>query len=155
LAYEDTLREMCHESSSLDNRLRAVYGRLHVQLVKVAIVLAAFDWADNPIREERPSLTMPYFLRALEITERWRTSAHRAVHQMGASEESELEKSILRLLKSFPDGLSGRDIYRYLDKPRKRVMEVLEGIVSDGIVDRVQSENPGRGRTTQLYKVIE
>jgi predicted helicase len=46
-AYEQALRSMTAPSSSLDDRLRAIYGRLHVQAIKVAILLAALDWADS------------------------------------------------------------------------------------------------------------
>jgi hypothetical protein len=42
-AYEQALRAMTAPSSSLDDRLRAVYGRLHVQAIKVATLLAALD----------------------------------------------------------------------------------------------------------------
>ena len=42
--YERVLREMTAPNSPLDDRLRTVYGRLHVQALKVAIILAALDW---------------------------------------------------------------------------------------------------------------
>ncbi len=38
---------MTAPNSALDDRLRAIYGRLHVQAIKVAILLAALDWADD------------------------------------------------------------------------------------------------------------
>jgi len=42
-AYERALRDMTAPNSPLDDRLRTVYGRLHVQALKVAIILAALD----------------------------------------------------------------------------------------------------------------
>jgi len=46
-AYEQALRAMTAPSASLDDRLRAIYGRLHVQAIKVAILLAALDLTDD------------------------------------------------------------------------------------------------------------
>ena len=48
-AYEQALRALTAPNSALDDRLRAIYGRLHVQAIKVAILLAALDWADDEI----------------------------------------------------------------------------------------------------------
>jgi len=45
-AYSQALREMTAPSSSLDDRLRPIYGRLHVLGMKLAIIFAALDWAE-------------------------------------------------------------------------------------------------------------
>lgn len=53
-AYEQALRKLTAPTSSLDDRLRAVYGRLHVRALKTAIILAALDWVDGGV-QGRPS----------------------------------------------------------------------------------------------------
>jgi hypothetical protein len=51
-AYSDRLRKLCdpHHETPLDDRLKGLYGRMHVQSLKLATILAALDWmaTDNP-----------------------------------------------------------------------------------------------------------
>ncbi len=74
-AYEQALRAMTAPSSSLDDRLRAVYGRLHVQAIKVATLLAAMDWADGDEASSRPKVTAAH----------WYDEEARAAHLFAAA----------------------------------------------------------------------
>ncbi len=153
-AYERALRRMTAPSSALDDRLRAVYGRLHVQALKVAIILAALDWADQP-HAERPVVELPHWYQAQQIAESWRASAHRLLQDLGDNEESRLEVRILRLLSEHPQGLTARSIYRTLRTPRKPVTDALNALEQDGRLLRAATPNNGQpGPRPDVYQLI-
>lgn len=154
-AYEQALRAMTAPSSSLDDRLRAIYGRLHVQAIKVAILLAALDWADGDDASPRPKVTAAHWYRAQGIAEDWRASAHRLLADLGENEEGRLENRILGLLRACGGSATVRDIYRALRSPRKTVLEALKALEDDGRVVRVQNAYSGRGRPPEKYELID
>lgn len=154
-AYEQALRAMTAPSSSLDDRLRAIYGRLHVQAIKVAILLAALDWADGDDALPRPKVTAAHWYRAQQITEAWRASAHRLLADLGENEEGRLEARVLGLLRACGGSATVRDIYRTLRSPRKTVLEALKALEDDGRVLRVQNAYSGRGRPPEKYELID
>jgi hypothetical protein len=144
-AYEQALRKLTAPTSSLDDRLRAVYGRLHVQALKIAICLAALDWADSGA-SGRPVVRPAHWYRAQQIAETWRASAHRLLHELGDNEELRLEIRVLRLLRANADGMTVRSIYRSLKVSRKVVLEALNALEQDGRVSRtavVEDARPG------------
>jgi hypothetical protein len=154
-AYEQALRQMTAPDAPLDDRLRAVYGRLHVQALKVATGLAALDWiALGERKQSRPVVRAVHWYRAQEIVETWRASAHRLLHDLGDSEESRLETRILKLLVANPGGLSVRDVYRALRSPRKPVIEALKALESDGRVEQDFVRNGEQGRKAETYRLI-
>jgi hypothetical protein len=154
-AYEQALRAMTAPSSSLDDRLRAIYGRLHVQAIKIAILLAALDWADDEQAPPRPKVTAAHWYRAQGIVEEWRASAHRLLADLGENEEGRLENRVLGLLKVCGGSATVRDLYRALRAPRKTVLETLKALEEDGRVMRVQHAYNGRGRPPEKYELID
>ncbi len=154
-AYEQALRAMTAPDASLDDRLRAIYGRLHVQAIKVAILLSALDWADSPQDTPRPQVTVAHWYRAQQITEDWRASAHRLLADLGENEEGRLESRILGLLRTCGGSATVRDIYRALRSPRKTVLDALKALEDDGRVGRVQHTYNGRGRPPEKYELID
>ncbi|MCC7210006.1 MAG: DUF3987 domain-containing protein [Anaerolineae bacterium] len=135
-AYEQALRSMTAPDGVLEDRLRAVYGRLHVQALKIAILLAAMDWADEG-GEGRPAVHPAHWFRAQQIAETWRASAHRLLRDIGESEESRLETRIVKLLRAQPNGLSTRSIYRALKSARKPVIDALAALEQDGTIQKL------------------
>lgn len=154
-AYEQALRAMTAPSSSLDDRLRAVYGRLHVQAIKVAILLAAMDWSDEDGDLPHPKVIAAHWYRAQQIVEDWRASAHRLLADLGENEEGRLENRVLSLLKACGGSATVRDLYRALRSPRKTVLETLKALEDDGRVIRVQNAYSGRGRPPEKYELID
>ncbi len=152
-AYEQALRQMTAPDSPLDDRLRAVYGRLHVQALKVAIIFAALDWADSQ-DNGKPIVQPAHWYRAQQITEQWRASAHRLLQDLSESTESRLETRILRLLKAHPGELTLRDIYKELHADRKPVADILQSLEQDGQVERIAS-SMRPGPHTERYRLIE
>ncbi len=154
-AYEQALRHMTAPDSALDDRLRAVYGRLHVQALKVAIILAALDWADGGA-EGNPVVNPLHWFRAQQIAEMWRASAHRLLHELGETEESRLEVRAIRLLRANPEGLSARDLYKTLKAGRKPVLEMLNALEQDGQVRKMARSTEGRpGPKPEWYILVE
>ena len=153
-AYEQALRAMTAPRSALDDRLRAIYGRLHVQAIKVAILLAALDWADDEQSTPRPKVTAAHWYRAQTITEEWRASAHRLLADLGENEEARLENRILGLLRTAGGVATVRDLYRALRSPRKPVVEALKALEQDGQVVRVELP-PKPGMRSEAYRLAE
>ena len=153
-AYEQALRTMTAPDSHLDDRLRAIYGRMHVQAIKVAILLAALDWAENTESSPRPNVTPAHWYRAQIITEEWRASAHRLLAELGENEEVRLENRILGLLKTAGGNATVRDLYRALRSPRKPVIEALKALEQDGRVTKVDLP-PNPGKRSEAYRLSD
>ena len=153
-AYEKALRAMTAPNSSLDDRLRAIYGRLHVQGIKVAILLAAMDWADDNAGLPHPKVKAAHWYRAQQIVEDWRASAHRLLADLGENEEGRLEGRILSFLRACGGVATVRDIYRALRSPRKPVTEALRALEEDGCVVRVELP-PKPGLKSEAYRLAE
>lgn len=151
-AYEQALRAMTAPNSSLDDRLRAVYGRLHVQAIKVATLLAAMDWADDGEASSRPKVTAAHWYRAQQIVEEWRASAHRLLADLGENEEGRLENRILGFLRACGGVATVRDIYRALRSARKPVIEALRALEDDGCIERVELP-PKPGVKSEAYRL--
>jgi uncharacterized membrane protein len=132
-----------------------VYGRLHVQAIKVAILLAAMDWSDEDGGLPHPKVTAAHWYRAQQIVEDWRASAHRLLADLGENEEGRLENRVLSLLKACGGSATVRDLYRALRSPRKTVLETLKALEDDGRVIRVQNAYSGRGRPPEKYELID
>lgn len=121
-----------------DERLEGSYGRLPTMAWRVALILAALDWA-----EERGALrvTVAHWARAQQIAESWRASAHRAlaalVEDEAAAENAAIEDRILRYINGAgPHGVRMRDIYRALSLRRETAEAVVAGLVRDGLVEQ-------------------
>jgi len=153
-AYEQALRAMTAPLSTLDDRLRAIYGRMHVQAIKVAILLAALDWADEHDAGPQPRVTVAHWYRAQLITEEWRASAHRLLAELGENEEARLENRILGLLRNAGGSATVRDLYRALRSTRKPVVEALKALEEDGQVVKVELP-PNPGRRSEAYSLSE
>lgn len=151
-AYEQALRAMTAPGESLDDRLRAVYGRLHVQAIKVATLLAAMDWADEDGGLPHPKVTAAHWYRAQQIVEDWRASAHRLLADLGENEEGRLENRILSFLRACGGVATVRDIYRALRSPRKPVIEALRALEEDGCIERVEIP-PKPGVKSEAYRL--
>jgi uncharacterized membrane protein len=128
---------------------------MHVQAIKVAILLAALDWADADDAPPQPKVTAAHWFRAQTITEEWRASAHRLLAELGENEEVRLENRILGLLKTAGGSATVRDLYRALRSPRKPVIEALKALEGDGHVERFLAQGGERGRQPEAYRLTE
>ncbi len=137
--YSQMLRELCnpHRDVELDERLKGVYGRMHVQAFKLAALLAALDWLDT--EEPAPIVTEQHWESGKAIAEMWRGSAARLLHQMDRSgeavqEQRDQSKLLMLLRKAGTQGGSLRDVYRALNLPAKRARQLAQDLVKAGLI---------------------
>ena len=133
--------------------MRAIYGRLHVQALKVAILLAAMDWAEDET-SSRPVIEPAHWYRAQLITESWRASAHRLLADLVENEEARLENRILGLMRGQQSEVTIREIYRALRSTRKPVVEALKALEADGVVIQVEAP-PKPGKKSIMYALVQ
>lgn len=141
--YSDALREMTAEGKGLDDRLRPLYGRHPLKALKVALILAALDWAADGCKD-RPQIEDRHWYRALLIAEEWRASAHRCLHQLSTTNHHESESKIRLLLGRYPEGITRSEILRASDLTVKQVDEVLGVMVEAGEIEVIERKTTGR-----------
>jgi hypothetical protein len=137
-----------------DQRLHATYGRLPAMGWKVAIVLAALDWATDD--QEKPIITPAHWARAQMIVEKWRASAHRFLDMVTVSEqataEATVEDRVLHLIEAGNGaGVTLRDLYRCLNLRRDAVEAIANGLAHDGLIEKQTVKND-HGRSSTLYR---
>ncbi|MBZ0308267.1 MAG: hypothetical protein K8I82_19540, partial [Anaerolineae bacterium] len=107
--YSQKLRGLCNPNveTPLDERLRPVYGRLHVIALKLALLCAALRWLETD--HEQPIVTAQDWQVAEHLAEYLRGSAHRLLEQLDRSGEASREMSLQdRVLKMCGEaGLGG------------------------------------------------
>jgi hypothetical protein len=137
--YSEYLRQLCKpdQDSELDDRLKGVYGRLHVQAFKLAMLFAALDWLDSD--GPAPTITAQHWETARQIVEHWRHSAHRLLEQMDRSGEARREQSIQdRMLEAFRQagavGRTLREVYRNLHLPAKQARQIADDLERAGLL---------------------
>jgi predicted transcriptional regulator len=138
--YGDELRRMCDpgRDTELDDRLKGVYGRMHVQAFKLASLFAALDWLDTS--DEVPTVTVGHWQAGQAIAENWRLSAHRLLEQLDHSGEAVQEKRHQdRLLnavrQSGASGVAMRDLYRKLNLSAKQARSYVQDLIRAGLVE--------------------
>jgi len=97
--YEDALSSFLDPAAGLDTRLRGTYGRNGKQMLKVAQLLAAMDWASEGTPTAAPVVTDLHMARAQGIAESWRASAHRLLAEVSISQDKRDDERVLRYLK--------------------------------------------------------
>ena len=118
MAYSNHLRQKCdpRRDTPLDDRLKGIYGRLHVQAMKVAMICATLDWVEKP-EDASPSVRDRHWHLGQAIAEHWRVSAHRLVRHLDRSgmarEESRLQDRILGAIrKAGAEGVTLHTVYK-------------------------------------------
>jgi hypothetical protein len=140
--YGDELRRLCdpRREIELDERLKGVYGRMHVQAFKLASLFAALDWLKTS--DAAPSVTVEHWKAAQAICDGWRTSAHRLLEQLDKSGEATLERRqqdrMLMLIRvKGSAGCELRDLYRQMHITAKLGRHIAQDLVRAGLVAQV------------------
>jgi hypothetical protein len=119
------------------------YARLPAQALKIALILAALDWASG--RHKEPLVTLAHYARAQGIAERWRASVHRLLDMLSSREvvaEYGREDRLLQMIRAAgPGGVAARDIYRALKLRRLDFDLLVDGLVRDGLIQRIEIES--------------
>jgi len=153
-AYSNHLRKQCDPrlETPLDDRLKGVYGRLHVQALKVAMICAALDWGEKG-PDEPPIVTEDHWQTGKSISEHWRTSAHRLLEGLDRSGAARSERWVQdRMLDTFRNagssGLPLRTVYRWLNLRAKDARQVAEDLVRAGLL------RPLNGTNAESYAIV-
>jgi hypothetical protein len=135
-AYSQALRDMTSPTSTLDDRLRPIYGRLHVLAIKIAIILAALDWAALGNTLTRPVIEPRHWYRAQMIAEQARASAHRLLGELNQSADSGYRNANLQPVgasASRPNVARSDTQYRHFTK---QLQEALESLMDGGAITK-------------------
>lgn len=134
--------------------LHSTYGRLATLAIKVAMLLATVDWAEQD-NSTPITITLAHWARAQMIVERWRASVHRLI-AMPDLEKSEknLESKVLQYLKNTANGLTAREVAISLGqtgtRERREVDETLLRMEKDGLLKKGQRKG-ARGPSTEVF----
>ncbi len=138
-AYSERLRRHCapDQDTELDERLKGVYGRLHIQAFKLATLVAALDWIETDVAV--PTLTATHWQMGETLAETWRLSAHRLLTQMDrggeAITERRLQDALLNAIRrAGEDGSNLRTLYRALHLTAQRARQLAQDLVRAGLV---------------------
>lgn len=137
----------------VDERLRGTYGRLPTQALKVAMLLAAVDWA---AAAGSPCIELPHLARAIAIVEEWRASAHRALALTTREASSPLRERLLGVLeRAGTRGETTRDLGRLMRGVDRGEVETMLGrLVRDREVESIeQPSGPKGGKPTTRFRI--
>jgi len=136
-AYSDRLRKLCdpHQETPLDDRLKGLYGRMHVQAIKLAMILSALDWMESD--REMPVITEENWETAETLSEHWRASAHRLLDQMdqsgaGREERRQQDRVLSAIRAAGPNGITLRRMYRNLNLRAADARQIVSELQRDG-----------------------
>ncbi len=156
--YGDWLRRKCDpgQDTELDDRLKGVYGRMHVQAFKLASLFAALDWLKTA--DETPTVSVDHWNSGQAVAESWRQSAHGLLEQLDRSGEATLERRqqdrMLTLIRSKENiGVELRDLYRQMHVTAKAGRQVAQELVKAGLVTEVRI-NGAEAYTAIEYRPI-
>lgn len=138
--YSNSLRRLCnpHLETPLDDRLKGVYGRLHVQAMKIAMICATLDWLETG-RTGLPVVTQSHWYTARTIAEHWRLSSHRLIEAISSSQiarrEQQDEERLLDLFRQAgAEGLELRVAYRRLGMESRVARQIVQDMVRAGLL---------------------
>ena len=143
--YGEELRRLCdpRREVELDERLKGVYGRMHVQAFKLAALFAALDWLKTS--DDAPTVTVEHWNAAQAITDDWRMSAHRLLEQLDKSGEAVIERRLQdRVLTVIQEtgasGIAMRDLYRKLNLSAKQARQLAQDLIRAGLIEERRIE---------------
>lgn len=138
--YGDWLRRKCDpgQDTELDDRLKGVYGRMHVQAFKLAALFAALDWLKTS--DEAPTVTVDHWNAGQTLAEAWRQSAHHLLEQLDRSSEAVVERRHQdRLLNTIRQagagGIALRELYRNLNFSAKQARQLAQDLMRAGLIE--------------------
>jgi len=138
--YGDWLRRKCDpgQDTELDDRLKGVYGRMHVQAFKLASLFAALDWLKTT--DEVPTVTVDHWHAGESLAEGWRQSAHHLLEQLDRSGEAVVERRQQdRLLNTIRQagtgGIALRELYRNLNFSAKQARQLAQDLMRAGLIE--------------------
>ena len=138
--YSNHLRRQCdpRQETPLDDRLKGVYGRMHVQAIKVAMICAALDWTAGD-RKDVPAVTVEHWQTGKAIAEHWRLSAHRLLEGLersgSARREFRTQARILQAARAAgAGGVTLHSIYKNHNLKAAIARQIAKDLVQAGMM---------------------
>jgi hypothetical protein len=142
-AYSENLRRLRNPEleNELDERLKGVYGRMHVQAFKLAALFAALDWMDSDA--PTPTVTLDNWHSAEAIADLWLSSAHRLLKRLdynGAAQQEQTlqQRMLVAFLQAGHRGEKLYVIYKNLHIPAREARQTAKELVKAGLLSPVQ-----------------
>lgn len=135
-------------AGEVEPALHSAYGRLSGHAIKVAMLLAAMDSEQLPVR-----VTLPHMAHAIEIVEGWRASLHRLRGAAVANIEETERERVLAVVTDAPSGILVRDICRATKLKAKEVREHLGELESAGQVQQYKV-TAANGRAVDMARRV-
>lgn len=137
-------------AGSVDETLSGSYVRFSTQAIKVAMLLAAMDAEQLPVR-----ISLRHYARAQQIVEQWRVTMHYLLERGLKTTESRNMERIAMLLKEVaPRGMTVRTICQRLHLESDLVKKLLDVLEAAGSVECTESK-ANNGRKMQLWSVAQ
>ena len=147
-AYYAALHDLTDPKRNLDDRLRGNYGRFASIALKLALILAIMDWADEGAQGS-PRISEAHWARGQMLAEDYRASVHRLIDTLSVGQDIKNEQKILDFIARTGDRPpSAREILRGSGvKTRKEVDATLAALAEDGAIEAVERRTAGRPTT--------
>jgi hypothetical protein len=153
-AYSNQLRRQCDPrlETPLDDRLKGVYGRMHVQAMKVAMICATLDWLETD-RKAAPVVGEKHWQTGKAIAESWRASARRLLEHLDRSGAARSERWVQgRILEAFrkagAQGCTLRSVYRRLNLKARDARQNAQDLVRTGLLVEISCDGAEGYRVT-------
>ncbi len=138
-------------SEAVDESKAASYARLGTMAFKVAMLLAAIEATERPVR-----IAERHAYAAQMIIEQWRESLHRLDADIARAKNSGSDEDKLTALlrQSGLKGVTMREIMKGCNlKPLQRANDALRVLSEEGLVEKYDYKPDGRGRPTTYYRL--
>ncbi len=155
-AYYAALHDMTDPRRNLDERLRGNYGRFSTMALKLALVLAIMDWADDGATGA-PRISTAHWVHGQLLAEEYRASAHRLLDELSIGLDVKNEKKLLDFVaRNGQRPPSAREILRGAGiKTRKEVDATLAALLDDGVIEAIERKGEGAGRPAKAYQLTQ
>jgi hypothetical protein len=146
-----------NKTKAIPEKLESCYGRMHEKAIKIAMLLAASDWAG--MAKGNPLVIQDiHWFRAQEITEGYRASLHRMIEEASApveNDDDELAQKIIAKLRIHPNRSLpelARDFHMSTGVKYMTLKQIIFDLVETKMIET--SERQGkRGSPATVYKV--
>lgn len=137
------------KGDTVPHQFKASYGRLGTMLVKVAMILAAFDAQRLPVVIEPR-----HVYRAQQIVESWRANLHTVFRGLGEAQKAGKAEEIKAILaRNGNDWTIRRDLLRALNTTWAKLEPEIDDLANSGEIER-EEYKPTRGPGSEQYRLL-
>ena len=137
------------------------YSRLPTMALKIAIILATLDWADNTTTDKdsfgvlnAPNIviTLGHWARAQMIAESWRSSLHRLLSSISETDDARSEKRLIQHLTRWKEGRTINELVNSTGLSRTHLKSAIDSLVESGELEVVKVAGK-RGPQATIYRL--